>query len=62
MGIYFSIGVAEGGSGGSEEPLPGRFKSRVKTQASASCRVCLEYMCMYMALHKEKNDQCNNVI
>ena len=53
------IGVAEGGSGGSEEPPPGRFKSRAKTQVSDSWRACLDnhvYVRVYGCV-QSKSDQ-----
>ena len=50
------IGIAEGGSGGSEEP-PGRFKSRAKTQASASSRVCLDIHVYVYGCVQSNSDQ-----
>ena len=53
-----SIGVAEGGSWGSEEP-PGRLKSRAKTQVSASWRVCLDNVYVYGCVQSKSDEkQC----
>ena len=52
--MMISIGVAEGGSG--------RFKSRAKTLASTSSRVCLDiHVYVYGCEQMCKSGQWNNV-